>query len=92
MEQAIFSGAVDNYHVKAVSRAEEATALLSIDFEYVTEIDGKRLFRKRKWWLEAVELMKKMVYFVIRCWVAMSPAQPLPFFLYSVIFEKNLSS
>jgi hypothetical protein len=44
MEQAIFSGAVDEYHVKAVSRAEGATALLSIGFEYVTEIDGKRLF------------------------------------------------
>jgi hypothetical protein len=48
MEQAIFSGAVDEYHVKAVSTAEEATALLSIGFEYVIEIDGKRLFRKRK--------------------------------------------
>jgi len=48
MEQAIFSGTADEYHVKAVSTVKEATALLSVGFEYVTEIEGKKLFRKRK--------------------------------------------
>jgi len=46
--QAIFSGSASEYHVKAVSTVEEATALLAVGFEYVTEIEGKRLFRKRK--------------------------------------------
>jgi len=32
--------------VKAVSTVEEAKALLSVGFEYVTEIDDKKLFRK----------------------------------------------
>jgi integrase len=48
MEQAIFSGSANEYHVKAVSSIEEATALLQVGFEYVTDIDGKKLFRKRK--------------------------------------------
>jgi integrase len=48
MEQAIFSGTANEYHVKAVSTVEEATALLGVGFEYVTEIEGKKLFRKRK--------------------------------------------
>jgi len=48
MEQAIFSGSANEYHVKAVSTVKEATALLAVGFEYVTDIEGKRLFRKRK--------------------------------------------
>ena len=48
MEQAIFSGTANEYHVKAVSTVKEATALLAVGFEYVTEVDGKKLFRKRK--------------------------------------------
>lgn len=48
MEQVLFSGNADEYHVKAISSVEEATALVEVGFEYVTEIDGKKLFRKRK--------------------------------------------
>ncbi len=48
MEQVLFSGKTDEYHVKAVSTVEEATALIEVGFEYVTEIEGKKLFRKRK--------------------------------------------
>jgi hypothetical protein len=48
MEQAIFSGNANEYHVKAVSTVEEAKALIEVGFEYVTEIDDKKLFRKRK--------------------------------------------
>jgi integrase len=48
MEQVLFSGNADEYHVKAISSVEEATALIEVGFEYVTDIDGKKLFRKRK--------------------------------------------
>jgi len=48
MEQVIFSGTANDYHVKAVSTVKEATALVEVGFEYVTTIDGKQLFRKRK--------------------------------------------
>jgi integrase len=48
MEQVLFSEKVDDFHVKAVDTVEEAMALLEVGFEYVTEIDGKKLFRKRK--------------------------------------------
>jgi hypothetical protein len=32
--------------VEAVSAVEEATALRAVGFEYVTEIEGEKLFRK----------------------------------------------
>jgi len=48
VEQAIFAGNANEYHVKAVSTVEEATALIEVGFEYVTEIGDKKLFRKRK--------------------------------------------
>ena len=48
MEQAIFSGNANEYHVKAVSTVEEAKSLIEVGFEYVTDIEGKKLFRKRK--------------------------------------------
>jgi integrase len=48
MEKMLFSGNANEYHVKAVSTVEEATALIKVGFEYVTEIDNKKLFRKRK--------------------------------------------
>jgi hypothetical protein len=44
----LFSGDADEYHVKTVTTIKEATALIEADFEYVTETDGKKLFRKRK--------------------------------------------
>ncbi|MCW4044842.1 MAG: tyrosine-type recombinase/integrase [Candidatus Bathyarchaeota archaeon] len=48
IEQVLFSENANEYHVKAVSTVEEAMALIEVGFEYVTEIDGKKLFRKRK--------------------------------------------
>lgn len=48
MEQAMFAGNADEYPVKAVSTVEEAMALMEVGFEYVTDMDGKKLFRKRK--------------------------------------------
>jgi integrase len=48
MEQALFNGSADEYHVKAASDLEEAMRLIEVGFEYITEVDGKKLFRKRK--------------------------------------------
>jgi integrase len=48
MEQALFSGNANEYHVKAVSTVQETTALIEASFEYVTGIEGKQFFRKRK--------------------------------------------
>ena len=48
MEQAFFAEGSDDYTVKVASTVEEATALIEVGFEYVTEMDGKKLFRKRK--------------------------------------------
>jgi hypothetical protein len=38
----------DEYHCKTATTIQEATNLVENGFEYVTEIDGARLFRKRK--------------------------------------------
>ena len=38
----------DNYTCKVAQNVEQATQLIENGFEYVTEIDGTRLFRKRK--------------------------------------------
>jgi len=38
----------DNYTCKVAQNVEEATELIENGFEYVTEIDGLKLFRKRK--------------------------------------------
>jgi integrase len=38
----------DEYHCKTASTIKEATQLIENGFEYVTEIDGTKLFRKRK--------------------------------------------
>ncbi|MEM2999223.1 MAG: tyrosine-type recombinase/integrase [Candidatus Bathyarchaeia archaeon] len=47
LEQAIFT-VNEDYEVKAVETLEEAVKLLEVGFEYVTDMDGKKLFRKRK--------------------------------------------
>lgn len=47
LEQAIFT-VNEDYEVKAVETLEEAMKLLEVGFEYVTDVDGKKLFRKRK--------------------------------------------
>jgi hypothetical protein len=47
LEQAIFEVS-DDYIVKTASTIEEATKLLEVGFEYVTDMDDRKLFRKRK--------------------------------------------
>jgi integrase len=48
IEQAIFNEADDQFHVKVVSTLQEACKLLEVGFEYVTDMEDKKLFRKRK--------------------------------------------
>jgi hypothetical protein len=49
LENALFSnGKPEEFHVKVAHTMEEACQLLEIGFEYVTDMDGNKLFRKRK--------------------------------------------
>jgi integrase len=48
MEKAFFAESSEDYTVKVASTVEEACKLLEVGFEYVTEFEGKKLFRKRK--------------------------------------------
>jgi len=48
LEQAIFDEVDDEFHVKVTETLEEACKLMEVGFEYVTDMDGKKLFRKRK--------------------------------------------
>ncbi len=48
MEQAIFNTKSDEYIIKTAVTVEEACKLLEIGFEYVTDIDHVKLFRRRK--------------------------------------------
>jgi hypothetical protein len=48
MEQALFSDNNNDFHVKVAETVEECCALVEVGFEYVTEMDGKKIFRKRK--------------------------------------------
>ncbi len=48
LEQMIFNTTDDQYIVKVASTVEEAINLLSVGFEYVTDMDGKKLLRKRR--------------------------------------------
>ena len=47
-EKALFRNADDEYHVKIAQTLEEATKLLEVRFEYVTDMEGAKLFKKRK--------------------------------------------
>ena len=38
----------DNYHCRVAKNIEEATELVENGFEYVTEMESIKLFRKRK--------------------------------------------
>jgi hypothetical protein len=38
----------DEYLVKTAATVEEVCKLLEVGFEYVTEVEGVKLFRKRK--------------------------------------------
>jgi hypothetical protein len=44
----MFNDANDEFHVKVAESLQEACKLLEVGFEYVTDMDGKKLFRKRK--------------------------------------------
>ncbi|MDH5732770.1 MAG: tyrosine-type recombinase/integrase [Candidatus Bathyarchaeota archaeon] len=48
LEHAIFQTTDDDFIVKVAGTVQDACKLLEVGFEYVTEMDGKRLFRKRK--------------------------------------------
>jgi len=48
IEQAIFNETDEEFHVKVAGTLDEACKLLEVGFEYVTDMDGKKLFRKRK--------------------------------------------
>jgi hypothetical protein len=38
----------DDYHVKVARTLEEACELVEAGFEYVTDMEGKKIFRKRR--------------------------------------------
>jgi hypothetical protein len=48
LEKALFQNTDDEYHVKVAQTLEEATKLLEVGFEYVTDMDGAKIFKKRK--------------------------------------------
>ena len=48
MKKVYFNYLKDDYIVKVASTVEEATQLMEVGFDYITDMDGKKLFRKRK--------------------------------------------
>ena len=48
IEQALFLTENDQWTCKTATNVKEATELIEAGFEYVTEMDGSKLFRKRK--------------------------------------------
>jgi integrase len=48
IESALFLTTSDEYTCKTANNVKDATALIETGFEYTTEIDGIKLFRKRK--------------------------------------------
>ena len=48
MEKIAFNVTSNNYTGKVAKTVGEACQLIEVGFEYVTEIDGNKLFRKRK--------------------------------------------
>jgi hypothetical protein len=48
MDKVFFSETADQYTVKVASKLEEACKLAELGFEVVTEMEGKKIFRKRK--------------------------------------------
>jgi hypothetical protein len=48
IEQAIFQVTNDEYHVKVAHNPKEACALVEAGFEYVTDMEDAKIFRKRK--------------------------------------------
>ena len=48
LEKALFQNVDDEFHVKVAHSLDEACKLLEVGFEYVTDMDGAKIFRKRK--------------------------------------------
>jgi integrase len=48
LEQTLFSENAQKYHIKVAGTVQEAKALIEQGFEYVTEIENLKLFRRRK--------------------------------------------
>jgi hypothetical protein len=48
LEGAIFKSGDEEFTVRTAKTLEEAKQLLEVGFEYVTEVEGVKLFRKRK--------------------------------------------
>ncbi|MEM3752902.1 MAG: site-specific integrase [Candidatus Bathyarchaeia archaeon] len=48
LEKALFQNTDDEFHVKVAQSLDEACKLLEVGFEYVTDMNGAKLFRKRK--------------------------------------------
>ncbi len=48
LEQAVFTEENDEFHVKAVKTLDQACKLVEVGFEYITDMDNYKIFRKRK--------------------------------------------
>jgi len=48
LEKALFQNINDEFHVRVAHNLDEACKLLEVGFEYVTDMNGAKLFRKRK--------------------------------------------
>ena len=48
LDQALFGEAKEEYHVKVVETIEEATNLIAVGYEYVSTMNKKQIYRKRK--------------------------------------------
>jgi hypothetical protein len=48
IERAMFNEADSQYHAAVASTIEEANKLIEAGFEFVTDMEGRKLFRKRK--------------------------------------------
>jgi hypothetical protein len=48
MEPALFTTKNDEYYSAVASTTDEACKYIEIGYEFVTDMEGKKLFRKRK--------------------------------------------
>jgi len=48
IEQALFQNTNEEFHVATARTVEEACRLIEVGFEYVTDMDGVKIFRKRR--------------------------------------------
>jgi hypothetical protein len=48
IEQATFLSETDEWTCKTATTIQEATQLIEAGFQYITEIDNTKLFKKRK--------------------------------------------